>query len=343
MRYPWANTALLVLLVAQFLTGLATLLNGDPDWRFTQWLHDIGAWALVALLVWKTAVVVDSIRRRKRAPEQRSMFFLLGAGLLATLVTGFVWTSAGRIDIQGYSLMTVHHVLAYATMAFLISHVLYMKFIFGVPSAGDRRAFLRFSGLAVAGVAAWQVAELGKRLFDLPGASRRFTGSFETGSFTGRFPTVSWFSDDPDRVDRESWRLEVNGEVERSLSLTYDEVLAMSSDSYEALIDCTGGWYSEQLWEGVRLSRILAMAGVQEGAGSVTFESVTGYDRRHSFDEVGEFLLATRVGGETLSHGHGFPVRLVAPGQRGFGWVKWVKRVTVNEQGDVWQVPVPLQ
>ncbi|MGH7930275.1 MAG: molybdopterin-dependent oxidoreductase, partial [Candidatus Binatia bacterium] len=112
---------------------------------------------------------------------------------------------------------------------------------------------------------------------------------------------------------------------------------------YEALIDCTGGWYSVQEWQGVKVSRLLALAGLKSGAGSVTFESVTGYDRRHSMDEVEGYLLATKVGGDTLSHGHGFPARLVAPDQRGFGWVKWVKRITVNEGGDIWQAPAPLQ
>ncbi|TMD59944.1 MAG: sulfite oxidase, partial [Chloroflexi bacterium] len=38
-------------------------------------------------------------------------------------------------------------------------------------------------------------------------------------------------------------------------------------------------------------------------------------------------LLATHLGGETLSPAHGYPVRLVAPGRRGFQWVKWVSRI----------------
>ena len=38
-------------------------------------------------------------------------------------------------------------------------------------------------------------------------------------------------------------------------------------------------------------------------------------------------MLATRVGGELLWHGHGAPLRLVAPGRRGYDWVKWVDEV----------------
>jgi DMSO/TMAO reductase YedYZ molybdopterin-dependent catalytic subunit len=62
--------------------------------------------------------------------------------------------------------------------------------------------------------------------------------------------------------------------------------------------------------------------------------SHTGY--RWSFDraDADDLLLATHVGGEALSHGHGAPVRLVAPGQRGFIWVKWVTRIELRDGPD---------
>jgi DMSO/TMAO reductase YedYZ molybdopterin-dependent catalytic subunit len=59
--------------------------------------------------------------------------------------------------------------------------------------------------------------------------------------------------------------------------------------------------------------------------------------------EARDLLLATHVGGDPLSHGHGAPVRLVAPGKRGFEWVKWVTHVEVNRTGSWLQPPLPLQ
>jgi hypothetical protein len=35
------------------------------------------------------------------------------------------------------------------------------------------------------------------------------------------------------------------------------------------------------------------------------------------------------VGGEVLSHAHGFPLRLVAPERRGFQWIKWLATIEV--------------
>ena len=75
----------------------------------------------------------------------------------------------------------------------------------------------------------------------------------------------------------------------------------------------------------------------------MTITSATGYYRRFSLEEAEGYLLATRVGGAVLSRGHGFPVRLVAPGKRGFEWVKWVTRIEVNESPKWLQPPLPLQ
>lgn len=88
---------------------------------------------------------------------------------------------------------------------------------------------------------------------------------------------------------------------------------------------------------------LLQMAEVSSRAASVTFKSLTGYYRRFSLDEARRYLLATHVGGTMLSHGHGFPARLVAPGKRGFEWVKWVELIEVNETPKWLQPPLPLQ
>ena len=53
--------------------------------------------------------------------------------------------------------------------------------------------------------------------------------------------------------------------------------------------------------------------------------------------------LNRHVSGRELSHGHGYPLRLVAPGKRGFEWVKWVASIEVNESPKWLQPPLPLQ
>jgi hypothetical protein len=76
-------------------------------------------------------------------------------------------------------------------------------------------------------------------------------------------------------------------------------------------------------------------------AQSLFVHSVTGCWIRFPVDEVVRLLLATAVGGQPLIPGHGFPVRLVAPGRRGFWWVKWVDRIELQSTPPWWQPAVP--
>ena len=344
MRFPWANTALLTLLAAQLVTGYFGLVAGQSSRAWVLWVHGIGGYAILLLLVWKSAVVFRSYaRRRKRVNVSRVSFAALTLLLLAVLATGLLWTFAGRRYWLGFSLITVHILLALGLAGLLAWHTLYMRFIFIVPEASSRRAFLRLSALAAAGVLFWRFTGVARAALSLPGARRRFTGSYETGSFTGDFPAVSWLLDNPPRADPQTWRLVIEGEVERPQILSYDEVQGLASNSTSALIDCTGGWYSEQTWSGVSAARMLGLAGVLDTARSVTFESATGYSRRFSLEQAGSYLLATHVAGGPLTHSHGFPLRLVAPGQRGFQWVKWVARIRVNDTPEFWQPPLPVQ
>jgi DMSO/TMAO reductase YedYZ molybdopterin-dependent catalytic subunit len=102
-----------------------------------------------------------------------------------------------------------------------------------------------------------------------------------------------------------------------------------AADSVAAAVDCTGGWYAERVWAGQRLGRLLDRAGPLAGATAVLFRSATGYATVLPLAEARDALLATHVGGEPLAHGHGFPLRLVAPARRGFQWVKWLEQVEV--------------
>lgn len=288
-------------------------------------------------------MVVNSLQRRKQAPPDRPIFLVMSGLLCATLLSGIIWTAAGRTSIAGYSLITIHTVLAVLLATLMVSHILSMRFILRLPEARDRRAFLRLGAGALAGVALWNVGGLGKLVIGLPGASRRFTGSYETGSLTGDFPTVSWLADDPSRVSEAGWRLTVRGAVKKPLELTYRELAARPRAEDRQIVDCTGGWYSEQVWSGMKVGDLLAEAGVEGSAESVSFTSVTGFSRRFAVDEAGRFVLATSVAGEPLSHGHGFPLRLVAAGHRGFDWVKWVERIEVDSSSQFLQPPIPLQ
>jgi DMSO/TMAO reductase YedYZ molybdopterin-dependent catalytic subunit len=106
----------------------------------------------------------------------------------------------------------------------------------------------------------------------------------------------------------------------------------------EAILDCTGGFYTAQRWRGVRVADLLARAQPLPTARYVRFVSITGYRWSLPLGEAGGALVATHIGDQPLAHGHGFPARLVAPGRRGFEWVKWLVALEVLEQPDPGQL-----
>lgn len=343
MRYPWANIILLVLLVVQLVTGYFGFINGRETFRWILWLHGIGAYGLVVLLYWKSSIILDALRRKKRWTKQRLAFVALVVLLLLTLAAGLVWTFYGPIYLFGFSLVSLHIYLAVPLILLMLWHSWRMRFVWRLPQTWGRRLFLGSAVSGIAGLLVWRAVGWTKEKLDLPGAARRFTGSYEVGSFSNRFPVVSWIADNPAPVAVETWQLQIGGAVVRPLTFTYDQLTSLTTSAQTAALDCTGGWYTVQEWQGISVAHLLEAAGVGESAQSVTFQSVTGYRRRFGLADARGYLLALRVAGQPLSHGHGFPARLVAPGQRGVNWVKWVTRIHVNETGRFWQIPLPLQ
>jgi DMSO/TMAO reductase YedYZ molybdopterin-dependent catalytic subunit len=257
---------------------------------------------------------------------------LLGTLAVSALASGVLWALTGPVFVAGWPWLMVHMVLGTLVFPVLLWH---LRHRFRLPSReiASRRTTLQYTALLAGGALAWRAQDIAASLFDLAGAQRRFTGSKEDGSGDGNaFPVTNWAADDPDPVDPDQWQLRVDGLVDEPRTLAFADI--SPETSREALLDCTSGWYSDHEWQGVRVGDLLDTVDPEDGARWVRFQSITGYRWSLPLSEARDALLATHVDGERLSHGHGFPLRLVAPGRRGFQWVKWVERVEVRRRQD---------
>jgi len=310
------NLSLFFLLAVAFGSGwVAFELTGQQS-RAVLLLHAAAGIAIVLLVPWKWLVARHGLHRRR--PVWWASV-VLAAGIVISLAFGFLH-SAGRPDVGNLTAMDFHVGAALCVIPFLVWHVV-ARPIKLRPTDLSRRSLVMGALLA---------ASAGLAAALLPSARRAPTGSFEAS-----YPVATtWMFDSAPHVDAGAWRLNVAGRL-----WTYDEV-AGYSDRVSAVIDCTGGWYSEQVWEGVLLQRLLP---AEARGSSVNVRSTTGYSRRFDISEAGRLLLATRVAGAALDAGHGYPIRLVAPGRRGFAWVKWVVAVDVDGEPWWWQPPFPLQ
>lgn len=158
-------------------------------------------------------------------------------------------------------------------------------------------------------------------------------------------------------VDLGTWRLRVDGCVERPRDWTIEDLAALPQRTVFATVECAGngrsfltphvhgvqwgaGAIGHAEWTGVPLRLVLEQSGVKPETKEVLFEGLdTGSEADHpgpltfarslplakALDR--DTLLVTRMNGEALEPAHGFPLRLVVPGWYGVASVKWLGRI----------------
>lgn len=329
---------LLLLVAFEFCTGLGSFLIGRSEGRAFFIMHSVVGLSLILLLFWKLRRVQRRVTEPQRWQPATLVAVLTAVAVLATIGTGVFWVTAQR-PIAYPNGMILHTTAAIVLVICYLWH-LWLRFKpLRWQAVQNRRTVLRFLSLFVVGSALWGVQESANRHFQMPGAQRRFTGSRNAGTGAGNraFPVTMWMFDNPAPLDRATWRLRIRGAVTEPLTLRYADLATLPQTTQVVTLDCTGGWFATQTWGGVTLDELLTLVNLHPNAVAVSFQSVTGYRWSLPLAEARQALLATQVGGEALEHGHGAPVRLVAPGRRGFQWVKWVTTIELLTERDLGQ------
>jgi DMSO/TMAO reductase YedYZ molybdopterin-dependent catalytic subunit len=230
----------------------------------------------------------------------------------------------------------------------------------GEPEAPSRRGFLISAGVVAAaavvlGGAGQLVVRARSKISDLvlPKPAQALP-PIATG-LEKRYPGVSTFvtpaSDfyrvdtnlTPPIVDPGSWRLVVDGDVEKELSLSFDDLAAMQVVERDITMTCVsnevgGNLLGSARWLGVPLKDVLDRAGVGGKADQIFSTAVDGFTISTPLDvalDGRNTLLAFGMNGQPLPREHGFPVRMVTPGIYGYvGSCKWLTKLTLTTYGD---------
>ncbi len=133
-------------------------------------------------------------------------------------------------------------------------------------------------------------------------------------------------------LNRDTWRLEVSGQVKRPLSLTYAQLTSLPSIEREVLLICPGFFANYGRWKGISIKGLLQQADFDRTAAQVLIEAKGGKTARYPLADIlsDKVFLAYQVNGKELPRKHGFPLRVVAEDYYGSDWVKYVEKVTLE-------------
>ena len=165
------------------------------------------------------------------------------------------------------------------------------------------------------------------------------------------------------KIDRNKWRLRVEGEVERPFEINFDELIKLESRKIPATLECAGnnrsflepkvkgvqwrlGGVGNAEWTGVPLSILLDRAGVKSTAREIILEGADrgkledpksppgemNFARSIPMKKASDVLLAYKMNDVDLPAENGFPVRAIVPGWYAVASIKWLKRIIVTDK-----------
>src|SRR5439155_11230420 len=167
------------------------------------------------------------------------------------------------------------------------------------------------------------------------------------------------------KIDLQAWRLKVEGQVNRPLEFSFDELTRFPTHTTTMVMECAGnsriflspkvgglqwelGAVGNAEWTGVPLADVLHKAGLKPEAVEVVLEGADSGEIKKEPISPGkisyahslplskalqpEVLLAYRMNGEPLTASHGHPLRAVVAGWYGMASVKWLTRILVIDR-----------
>jgi DMSO/TMAO reductase YedYZ molybdopterin-dependent catalytic subunit len=137
------------------------------------------------------------------------------------------------------------------------------------------------------------------------------------------------------KIDKDTYKLTVDGLVENPLSLSYADLLAYPQISKLMNLNCVEGWYFTAKWTGPALGAIFADAKVKPEALIAIFYSTDVETKGYSsltLKDINDrnLIIALKLNDLTLPQSRGFPFQVVAESKYGYKWAKWITRIELS-------------
>jgi DMSO/TMAO reductase YedYZ molybdopterin-dependent catalytic subunit len=154
---------------------------------------------------------------------------------------------------------------------------------------------------------------------------------------------------DQPEIEPSAWRLEICGEVEEPVVLSFSDLMTLPQLELSADFHCVTTWSRlDMLWSGVSFATLCELVVPTTEA---AFVLTTGSDREPCGGTpyttnlplgkalAPDVMLAHSADGESLSREHGGPVRMIAPRLYAWKGSKWIERIEFSalDQPGFWE------
>ena len=138
-------------------------------------------------------------------------------------------------------------------------------------------------------------------------------------------------------TDLATWSLTVDGEVERPLTLTWEQLVELPSREITVDIHCVTRWSRfDTTFRGVHWSELAKLVLPKPGARFAVAQAEQGFTANIPLAALEEetSLIVYEADGEPLTKEHGWPVRLVVPSRYFWKSAKWLRGILVQEHDE---------
>jgi DMSO/TMAO reductase YedYZ molybdopterin-dependent catalytic subunit len=173
--------------------------------------------------------------------------------------------------------------------------------------------------------------------------SRGFRGRPKVEAEAGRVPPGQYVTRDfpvlsagptPD-IPLDLWRFTISGQVDKPMTWTWQEFVALPSEAVTVDIHCVTKWSKlDTTWKGVSVDTLLK--DVPTAAEFVMAHSYGGYTTNLPLEDVtgGKAWVAYAFDGEPLEPEHGGPARLLVPHLYFWKSAKWVSGLELRGEDE---------
>jgi hypothetical protein len=134
-------------------------------------------------------------------------------------------------------------------------------------------------------------------------------------------------------IDRNNYKLQINGLVEKPVEFKYDELLKFQSYQKVVQLDCVEGWSVKALWKGILVRDVFQKVKIKPEAKTIIFYANDGYSTSFPIEYVlkNDIIMAYNLNGIELPPARGFPLQLVAEQKWGYKWIKWITKIELSD------------